>query len=285
MTPARGGLLVTLLICLSGPCSGQYSQTLAVPYMVESNCTGNEYFNARTLSCQPCLADTVPSTSKLSCECPPGSIILEITPVGIQCRACPTGLYASPSSLECISCQTPPCCPADSIYRTRNADGSSLLAASNTTAAQNGQCFTCVEGTQPNIDGTICQPCGTLDCFCKALANLCVLQNFDTSDGTACDALDNIKSRQTEAPAPTLFFLGDTDTELHRDPAILQRFTFGNDPTGVLDILLTRYALNGTFLGISKASTVLQQCAYSEINHAFQFGRRYSEIIFLSFTS
>uniref|UniRef100_A0A7I4YZN0 Meckelin n=1 Tax=Haemonchus contortus TaxID=6289 RepID=A0A7I4YZN0_HAECO len=328
MTPTRGGLLVTLLICLSGPCSGQYSQTLAVPYVVESNCTGNEYFNARTLSCQPCLTGTVPAASKLSCECPPGSIITEITPVGIQCRACPTGLYASPSSLECISCQTPPCCPADSIYRTRNADGSSLLPPSNTTVAQNGQCVTCVKGTQPNNDGTTCQPCGTLDCFCKgnpymcqsalvlspvdpmihllsgvavksgfvadmleptaskcsagseihcqALANLCVLQNFDTSDGTACDALDNIKTRQTEAPAPTLFFLGDTDTELHRDPAILQRFTFGNDPTGVLDILLTRYALNGKFLGILKASKVLQQCAYSEINHAFEFGRRYN---------
>ncbi|PIO73050.1 hypothetical protein TELCIR_04991 [Teladorsagia circumcincta] len=45
-------------------------------------------------------------------------------------------------------------------------------------------------------------------------------------------------------PAPALFFLGDTDTELHRDPAILQHFMFGGGPAGKLDILLTRYNLD-----------------------------------------
>ncbi|KAK6048219.1 hypothetical protein COOONC_14276, partial [Cooperia oncophora] len=164
-------------------------------------------------------------------------------------------------------------------------------------------------GTQPNTDGTTCQPCGTLDCFCQstpsicessqalpsvdprirllsgtavrssfvadmlesteakctagsevhcqALVNLCVLQNFDTSDGTACDAIENIRNRQPDGPAPPLFFLGDADLELHRDLAITQHFMFGSGPAGKLEILLTRYALNGTFLGMSEASAVL----------------------------
>ncbi|KAK5973221.1 MecKel-Gruber Syndrome (MKS) [Trichostrongylus colubriformis] len=334
MAIASNILLAFLIICLLKVCCGQYSQTLAVPYEVESNCTGNEYYNARTLSCQPCSNGTVPSASKLSCQCPPGSVIIDIAPTGIQCQECPTGLYPSPSSLECVPCKTPPCCPSGSVYVARNANGASSIATSNSSDARNGQCLPCVKGTQPNADGTACEPCGTLDCFCKgnpsmcestqvltspnptvnllsgiptrssfvaglleptasrcsvgseehcqALVNLCVLQNFDTSDGTACDAIENIRTRQPEGPAPALFFLGDADTELHRDPAISQNFMFGNGPAGQLEILLMRYALNGTFLGVTEGSAVLQQCAHSEVHHAFEFGRRYNLTCYLT---
>ncbi|KAK6016268.1 hypothetical protein OSTOST_18249, partial [Ostertagia ostertagi] len=102
-------------------------------------------YNLDGKDCQPCSSGTVPTPSKLSCQCPPGSIMTEITPLGIQCQTCPAGLYPSASSLECVSCQTPPCCPAGSVYRTRNVDGSIFIDASNSSDAQSDQCLACVK--------------------------------------------------------------------------------------------------------------------------------------------
>lgn len=111
---------------------------------------------------------------------------------------------------------------------------------------------------------------------CQELTNLCALQNFDTSAGTACDVIEKYRSRRPDGPAPPLFFLGDADTELYRETAISQHFMFSNGAAGHLDILLTRYAPNGTFLGLIGADAVLQPCASREVRRAFEFGRRYN---------
>ncbi|PIO71411.1 hypothetical protein TELCIR_06693 [Teladorsagia circumcincta] len=237
MTSLHGVFVLFLVISHPKECLGQYSQTLAVPYEVESNCTGNEYFNARTLSCQPCSSGTVPTPSKLSCQCPPGSIINEITPVGIQCQACPAGTQPN---IDGTACQ--PCSTLDCFCKTTP----SLCEASQTLPLVDPMIHllsgVAVRSTfvASLLEPTASKCSAGSEVDCQALVNLCVLQNFDTSDGTACDAVENIRSHQPEGPAPALFFLGDTDTELHRDPAILQHFMFGGGPAGKLDILLTR---------------------------------------------
>ncbi|VDL77255.1 unnamed protein product, partial [Nippostrongylus brasiliensis] len=110
---------------------------------------------------------------------------------------------------------------------------------------------------------------------CQALTNLCVLQNIDTSPGTACDIIEKLRTNRPEGPAPPLFFSGDSDAELNRENAITQRYMFSEGQAGRIQLLLTRYALNGTFLGYVRAEKVLQPCAPSEVQQAFEFGRRY----------
>ncbi|EPB67741.1 hypothetical protein ANCCEY_13168 [Ancylostoma ceylanicum] len=311
----------------------QYAQTLAVPFQTESNCTETQYFNARTLSCQQCADGTVPKASKRGCQCPAGSIIQTITPKSITCQKCPEGLYSSPSGLECIPCPSPPCCPAGSIYK--NLVDQSASPTSSTV--DRTQCVACKKGTVPNAEGTACQPCATLECYCKVpqllnlftmtpslctstplaeyldtnirlstgvavksalleklldgvssrctagseqdcqvLANLCVLQNYESSTGTACDIIEKLRLRRAENMAPLLFFSNDADTELYRETAIPQQFMFDSGFAGHLDITLVRYALNGTFLGMIQAEKVLQPCAPEEAAHLFEFGRKYS---------
>ncbi|WKY12343.1 hypothetical protein Q1695_003711 [Nippostrongylus brasiliensis] len=329
LTQSLSSILPLFCILFLQECRCQYSQTLAVPYQTEDNCTTEQYFNPRHLSCVPCVNGTVPSASKLTCECPQGSIISTITATGMLCKPCPQGSYPSPSRLVCISCPNPPCCPASFVLPIRNADGSVFGSTTDLDSNATGthDCIKCVDGTFPNADGTSCEPCSTLECFCKvnpsncspaftipfvdptvrhvtgaavrsallvrrlnatawrctagsevdcqALTNLCVLQNIDTSPGTACDIIEKLRTNRPEGPAPPLFFSGDSDAELNRENAITQRFMFSEGQNGRIQLLLTRYALNGTFLGYVRAEKVLQPCAPSEVQQAFEFGRRY----------
>ncbi|KAK6757242.1 hypothetical protein RB195_015210 [Necator americanus] len=111
---------------------------------------------------------------------------------------------------------------------------------------------------------------------CQTLANLCVLQNYDTSAGTACDIIEKLRHQRAENVLPLLFFSNDADTELYRETAIPQLFMFDSGFAGHLHIILFRYALNGSFLGITRAEKVLQPCAAMETSYLFEFGRRYN---------
>ncbi|KJH52381.1 hypothetical protein DICVIV_01473, partial [Dictyocaulus viviparus] len=282
-------------------------------------------------NCAACSNGTVPSASRFSCQCPEDSVIIKVTPNGLQCQQCAQGLYPSSDRLECLPCKSSNCCPKGSVYNNRNVDGSllnSMINDANSTIPQDNLCVKCLDGTVPNADSTSCVPCGTLDCYCELtpsqctssdtpksfnteihlisgkavksvllerllnktasrcgagnqescqqLANFCVLQNFDTSSGTACDVIEKLRDRRIENSIPLVFFPGDADTELYRETAITQRFMFDtDDDKGQLEIILMRYALNGTFQGIVKAESVLQPCAPKEVRRAFKFGRRY----------
>ncbi|WKY12342.1 hypothetical protein Q1695_003711 [Nippostrongylus brasiliensis] len=274
LTQSLSSILPLFCILFLQECRCQYSQTLAVPYQTEDNCTTEQYFNPRHLSCVPCVNGTVPSASKLTCECPQGSIISTITATGMLCKPCPQGSYPSPSRLVCISCPNPPCCPASFVLPIRNADGSVFGSTTDLDSNATGthDCIKCVDGEPVELFS------GIYDTFRRPYRTTCHRRSSSfcvVGSTVKCNCLEMYSRKRSGLSAPPLFFSGDSDAELNRENAITQRFMFSEGQNGRIQLLLTRYALNGTFLGYVRAEKVLQPCAPSEVQQAFEFGRRY----------
>eukprot|EP01112_Ceratiomyxa_fruticulosa_P015929 TRINITY_DN476_c0_g2_i2.p1 TRINITY_DN476_c0_g2~~TRINITY_DN476_c0_g2_i2.p1 ORF type:complete len:1026 (+),score=149.84 TRINITY_DN476_c0_g2_i2:116-3193(+) len=237
------------------------------------------------------------STLTQDCVCPTGSIIVEKDQSGNYlpnkvCMQCPPSSTVSLDGYSCLLC------PDANMFV--NSDGKCICNSTYTTVGS--QCFPkevvrtlqtqfsttyitvsyrdLVGGGSVDLQSAVFNQyfvqssilCGELDpSGCQTLANLCVLQEYNT-DSPACKSylqvVGKVSStgqngiRDWPSSIPWLYYTTDTRTVVS-DVNIQMKVAFHSssaDLVSTLTFYLAVFTLNGTFLGFEKLSTQLILC-------------------------
>eukprot|EP01028_Stygiella_incarcerata_P007522 TRINITY_DN3121_c0_g1_i1.p1 TRINITY_DN3121_c0_g1~~TRINITY_DN3121_c0_g1_i1.p1 ORF type:complete len:976 (+),score=158.64 TRINITY_DN3121_c0_g1_i1:108-3035(+) len=217
------------------------------------------------------------------CVCGANEIVVESNAAGVllgskTCLECPTDSYVSSSDLyTCAKCPDP-------NRMTRTAGVSCVCPTGFTT--HRGSCVYSTYASNVPTSGasTVSYGSGTVisDVFeqlylpsavrckyesnvtaCQILANLCVLQLYETSKPACSIYRDAIGTKgQNGVPSwpmggvPFLYYSGGEDDVVKDKDLIQKTMKLGDD----LTFYLAEYQLDGSFLGFSKIGSELQLC-------------------------
>lgn len=255
-------------------------------------CTGGLAVSQDNWNCVSCRSATNatlrPDTE--TGQCPPCEIN-QITELDVnsganqvlveKCVNCPEGTQPNKDKSKCEACTTSACfCQANPTICTAPQSNSSRLGV---ITLENNQLFRS-NYILENLAFAEAQCRSGESKECQHLANMCVLQNFDTSADGACAMLESIlrTTINGQIMVPTLFYYNtEAPIELSRENAIEATFNVElENPNTYLDIISIMYFLNGSFIGLQEIGDGLLQLCPTErkaLDGTYLFGREYRQ--------
>ncbi|KAJ9523189.1 hypothetical protein QJQ45_024081 [Haematococcus lacustris] len=243
------------------------------------------------------------NASTASCACAASastaSVVATVTTTGAslqRCVTCPSGTQPNPSRTQCVPSSgiLASTTPLQDLQFVLNALSLSINIG---TATQASFPTTSVSSSLPltNLLGPSAKACfvGQDRAACNAVANLCVLQNYN-GDSAACRLYDALvialsgssttRRQQTSVrpntgPLPWLYY-GSNTYSTATDVQLNLQFADGDLASGTasrLTFQLSTYALNGSWLGFKQWTSQFQLCGSSkwESSKWLQFGWGY----------
>ncbi|UMM17334.1 hypothetical protein L5515_013939 [Caenorhabditis briggsae] len=223
-----------------------------------------------------------------------------------------SGTFPSPDQLECLNCRNGTCdCPQPGVLIYRDVAGHLLsngafcdYCAEGFSKNDDGECKKCdyscpgkkftnsdkvytriklqngVEMKSNYIENhlsTEAKSCSERNVqSCEALANICVLQNFEAGFSlNACGLLENIKRSFNPWQNAWDALANTDDSELEKENVIDHQYLFKDDSR--FELFFARYDVNGTFDGFFTSETIpLLLCGdFLDPFAPFVFGRRF----------